>query len=186
MAPLSKRILTLLVLAALLPFLTGATIVIRGPRVPAAGGSPAWTDTIASGSTDTNVLVPTSGEHWTDITLPTGTASKLRMYIRSYGYTGTLKMGLHDNSGNLLQSGTVSVTTTGYFEITITNQSVTSGNYKVSWVTDSGGSAYAGYQNSVGLTYWASGGSSNTLFDPLPTPGGTDTRTVAIGVYITP
>lgn len=37
-----SRLLSLVFLAALLQFLTGATIVIRGPRVPAAGGgSPA-------------------------------------------------------------------------------------------------------------------------------------------------
>lgn len=46
MAPLSKRILTLFVLASLLPFLTGATIVIRGPRVPTAGGG-SFTDTFS-------------------------------------------------------------------------------------------------------------------------------------------
>jgi hypothetical protein len=58
---MSSRLLALFVLFSLLPFLTGATIVIRGPRVPAAGGgSPAE---IASGSTGGTINGVTSASY---------------------------------------------------------------------------------------------------------------------------
>lgn len=82
MAPLSKRILTLFVLAALLPFLTGATIVIRGPRVPAAGGgSPAL---IASLGEPGNV------NGFTTASINTAAANLIVVTVAYYGSEPTL------------------------------------------------------------------------------------------------
>lgn len=65
MEPLNKRILTFFVLVAMLPFLTGATIIIRGPRVATAAASTlddfsnleAWYKTPITGATN-GVAIP--------------------------------------------------------------------------------------------------------------------------------
>lgn len=56
MARLNKPVISWLVLLALVPFLTGANIVIRGPRISAVGGgSPALVDSVATGGTANGV-----------------------------------------------------------------------------------------------------------------------------------
>lgn len=132
MAPLSKRILPLFVLAALLPFLTGATIMIRGPRVPAAGGSGAWHDSFTIASSDGAYWL------WNDPRLTkvvpsvSGNATKLRVRVGN-NWTGggaTVKVALYDSSTNLLvgaTSGSISSSSNQWVEVTIASTAVTNG-----------------------------------------------------------
>jgi hypothetical protein len=105
-----SRLLALLVLFSLLPFLTGATIVIRGPRAPAAGGgSPSLIDSVATGGTANTV---TSGS------INTTGANLLIVSVSWYpaGGADVTTVELSDSKGNtwtqLNLAGTIGVTFT--------------------------------------------------------------------------
>jgi len=117
----------------------GATIVINGPRIPAAGGGgPDVWYYAGSGKGDTSYT--TLGEGWEphlnayggSISVASGgTCTSISAKVRADTGTIAWKIALYDSDNNLLASGTFNSTTTAqWYDVTI-NQSVSSGTYKV-------------------------------------------------------
>lgn len=146
-----------------------------------ASGS--WTDITTSGATNANDATLASVMVWDAITLPTGTATKIKAYIRSYSATGNLRLGLYNGAGTLLDSGTVSVTGTGYFEVTI-SASVTSGTYYVAKIPQGNSDFGVGYDNTTGSADYKTGETAYTLPGTLPTTEGPFTGTYAFSVFV--
>ena len=111
-----SRLLAFVVLCALLPFLTGATIIIRGPRVT-GGGSPTWYYppgiTNDPSALDNNNIIDNAYAGLSKVTFPSaGTVTKLALYTTFVNATSTLKMAIFDSSRTLVGSGvSVSITT---------------------------------------------------------------------------
>lgn len=164
-------------------------VFLSGSPRPDASGT--WHDTIASGATNANhngnpnriwAQAVTVGE--------AGSATKLRIYIRNFsGSPEVIKMSLHDPDGfDMLGSGTVEVSGTGYYEVTLGSPvSVTAQTYGVAFAYV-GGAADVGYDDSTGtylentddVTY------SAFPYNPYPMPPqATPTGTFAVGIFIT-
>lgn len=120
---------------------------------------------------------------WDAITLPAGTATKIRAYIRSFSLSSGLRLGLYDSGGTLLDSGTVVVTATGYAEVTI-NTAVSATTYYVAKIPESNTDFGVGYDNSTGSADYATGQTIYTLPGTLPSTEGPFTGTYAFGVWV--
>lgn len=175
---MTKRILIGLVLFAALVG-AGNRVVHRG----GGGGGAAWYDITSDSSTNANDATAATVMVWDAVALPTGTATKLRAYIRSYTTTSGLRLGLYNNAGTLLDSGTVSITGTGYFEVTIST-AVTAGNYYVAKIPQSNSDFGVGYNNAAGTAEYTSGETIYTLPGTLPSAEGSFTGTYGFGVYV--
>lgn len=169
--------------------ITLACTLLAGPgqqallsvKTPAAGG--AWTDIEASGTTNANDSTEPTVMVWDAITLPTGTATQIRAYVRSFTNTNGLRLGLYNGAGTLLDSGTVSVTGTGYFSVTIST-AVTAGTYYVAKIPQGNNDFGIGYNNASGSADYKTGETSYTLPGTLPSSEGSFTGAYAFGVYV--
>lgn len=182
-----SRLLSLLVLLAMLPFLTGATIVIRGPRVP-SGGTPAWWYSVPLADDDGSGVADSGTLLWVDTgTIGAGTASKLGLEFSNYSANRNVNIGLYNNAGTKLQEATLVATANGFIEVTITNQSVSAANYKIAWVPESGGGVNHTYKGSSSTTrYYKYGAYYGALPSSLPAADGSDAIGYVAGVYVTP
>lgn len=98
-----------------------------------SGSSPAWYDSIAPGSTDTDNTLNTFGQLDSVVAGQSGNCTKLRFRCAdTTDGTGNLKLGLFDASKNLLAQGSVANPGAGqtniWIEVTITSTAVTNGN----------------------------------------------------------
>lgn len=161
---------------------THSSSAIATSSITLAAG--AWQDLNSSGATDTDGVVPRDDLHWTEIPLTTGSAIKLRGYVRAFSFATTLKMGIYSLAGAKLQEGTVAVSATGYAQITISTQGITTGNYILAWICPDNAAISLGYQNAVGTLSYKVGVTVNTLPATLPAADGTVTRKYAVGVFV--
>lgn len=150
---------------------------------PPAGGGAAWVDIQTTfNASDTGVV--TTVMVWQDVTLPTGNATKLRAYVRGYNYAGELRLGLYSNAGTKLQEAvTATIGATGYVEVAITPQAVTSGTYKVAYISQDNNSVDIGYDNSTGTAYYDASQTGGNLPGTLPSGTGFTGKT-GLGVYV--
>lgn len=155
----------------------------NGTSISTGGGGGSWTDIIADSATNANDATAATVMVWDAITLPAGTATKIRAYIRSYTITSGLRLGLYNSGGTLLDSGTVSVTGTGYFEVTI-NTAVSATTYYVAKIPEGNSDFGVGYDNSTGSADYATGQTTYTLPGTLPTTEGSFTGSYAFGVFV--
>ena len=153
----------------------------NGLTIVSGGG--AWYDITADTSTNANDSTLASVMVWDAVTLPTGTATKIRVYIRTYSVTGGIRLGLYNSGGTLLDSGTVSVTGTGYFDVTI-SAAVTAGSYYVAKIPQGNNDFAVGYDNSTGSADYKTGETPYTLPGALPTTEGPFTGAYAFGVFV--
>lgn len=138
-----SRLLAFVVLVALLPFLTGATIVIRGPRVT-GGGSPTWyypTGITSNPSAlDNNNIIDNAYAGLSKVTFSSaGTVTKLALYTTFVNATSTLKMAIFDSSRTLVGSGVSASITTGndaWQEIAASVTIPSSGTYYIGFSMD--------------------------------------------------
>jgi len=154
---------------------------LNGLTIVSGGG--AWYDITPDSSTNSNDSTMSTVMVWDGITLPTGTATQLRVYIRSYSATGGIRLGLYNSGGTLLDSSTVSVTGTGYFYVTI-SAAVTSGTYYVAKIPQGNNDFGVGYDNTTGSADYKTGETAYTLPGSLPTTDGPFTGTYAFGVFV--
>ena len=175
---MTKRILIGLVLFAAL-IGAGNRVVHRG----GGGGGAAWHDIVSDSSTNANDATASVVMVWGAVALPTGTATKIRAYIRSFSVPGGLRLGLYNNSGTLLDSSTVSVSATGYAEVTI-SAAVTAGTYKVAKIPQGNNDFGVGYDNTTGTGDYNTAQTTYTLPGTLPSSEGAFTGAYAFGVYV--
>lgn len=162
-------------------------ILINSYRLAAGGGgggSPAWVDYTASANINTSATFDAAFVAWTGLITSAGTLTKLRIYITDHSETQDVKMGIYDSGGNRLQVGSASMTTTGYVEVTITSQVVTSFYIVHLSTPDTAGTKW-GYQNGVGEYHYGNSFSSD-LPATLPTELGSGAISAAVSAYITP
>lgn len=168
----------------LLAFVLFAALIGAGNRVVNRGGVvAAWHDIIADTSTNANDATAATVMVWDAITLPSGTVTRIRAYVRSYSTTSGLRLGLYDSGGSLLASGTVSVPGTGYREVTI-SQAISAGTYYIAKIPEGNSDFGVGYDNSTGSADYATGQTTYTLPGTLPTTEGPFTGRYAFGVYV--
>lgn len=158
---------------------------LNRPAASGGGGSPGWNDVNASGNVDTAGVIGNTDYHWTAITLPTGSATKARIWIQTASDTDGVKIGLYNAGGTLVASGTGTIpATTGYLEILFdTPAAVTSGTHYLGWI-QGGSLAAIGYQNGVGSLSYRTGVTYFTTPSPLPSEEGSVARKYAVGVWV--
>lgn len=188
-----KRIAALFVVALLSASVSGVTKV-GGSGSTKVGGigttkvdattAGAWVDVVPFASTTTSSAYDPAFLVANLITLPTGTATKLRAYVANYSSGFNIKLGLYDNSNAKLAEVAVAVSATGYVEGTI-SQAVTSGTYRILFIPDAGGGGDSRYQTSMGTRYYQmTGVAYYTLPNPFVPDGGPDTVGYAVGVFV--
>lgn len=184
-----SRFLALFVLLSLLPFLTGATIVIRGPRI-AVVGTPAWAY-VNTGST-----ADFSGNEVFYIRTPivadqTGSCTKLAVWIVYRNFGTNFKIALYDASRNLLTSETVNASSASdgaYFEITLGSaQSVTaSTTYNIAIISASDNFRF-GKDTTPDSESLIDYSETYAGFPPDPGPAGSSLSAgMRVGMYIVP
>lgn len=149
--------------------------------------SGAWTDSIPSGNLDsTESLMNPIVRIAYKVTLASGgTATGLRVYIRGFTSTSNLKIGIYDDNGapnNLLGSGVVSVTGTGYATVTGLSVSVTATSYWVAFVAETASSIAQGYKVTGTLEKF-SVGTAYTLDNPGAYSSSAD-ETPSVGIFV--
>ncbi len=121
-----------------------------------AGGPNTWYN--AGSTVDTGYNI-SSNVIWSNVTVGAGgSCTKVRMYCWTYYSTTTAYVGLYSSQALMTgATGTVSVTGTGWFEVTLgTPQSVSAGTYQVACVVDSGACQIGGHGDS-GITSYLQG-----------------------------
>lgn len=111
---------------------------VAAARRRGGGVTPAWYDNaITSNNNWYSTFGGGAGVFAAKITCgQSGTVKKVRLYINFVNASTTTKVGLYDSSGSLLSSGSRTITNDGnykYYEITITDQSVSVANYYVAY-----------------------------------------------------
>jgi hypothetical protein len=158
-------------------WVTGAVafpnVIVRANRVVNRGGvAPGWhyAEETTFNASDTNIQ-PTN-LIWDSITLPTGNATQIGVYIRGVNFSGTLRLVLYDNAGSKLQENVTStISTTGWKDVSITSQAVTAGAYKSAYIGQDNFAVEVGYNNGSGTSYYDTGQSGGNA--PSTLPGGT-------------
>lgn len=119
----------------------------------------------------------------TPITLTAGNVTKLAAYKTTHTTGRNLRIGLYDNSRNLIVQGTITCTATGWNEVSVTPTAVSAGSYimAVNAVTDGD---TVGYSTTIGTR-----AGKNATYAPLPDPlpandGGAATGAFATRAYI--
>jgi len=123
---------------------------------------------------------------WGDITLPTGNATKISVYVNTVNVPGGIvRLGLFSNAGTKLQDAlTAGISATGWKDVTITTQAVTSGTYKVSYIGQGNDEVDVAYNNSTGTSSYNSSQSAGNLPSSLPSPDGTFTGLIGVRVWV--
>jgi hypothetical protein len=159
----------------------------------AAGGSPAWYDSVASGSTDANQAVSDPGFNFAAVVTvgQTGNATKLRVYIQNADFDPAIKVALYSASSNLLAnaSSTLSDGSVPYSkEITISSTAVTSGTpYLVTVQCQSNGSQVQfRYLTSSGVTFIDEVLYASSPADPYVESFKTGAGAISVGIYVEP
>lgn len=174
----------------LLGFVLFSALVGAGNMVVnQSAGSPAWWYCVVPAQEENGGGLTDDYLIWCDTgTIGAGTASKLGFNVRSYSTNQDVKIGLYSNAGAKLQEGTVSITGTGWVEVTITNETTTAANYKLAFMPSGDTVNTIGYKgNPSGTTrYYASNGGGYSLPANLPASEGSDGIGYVLGVYVTP
>lgn len=119
----------------------------------------------------------------TPITLTAGNATKLAAWCASHYAGRNWRIGLYDNSRNLLAEGTIVKTGTGWNEVAITPVAVSAGAHIIALNAVTGGD-FTGYSATIG-TRSLKNGTYTSMPDPLPAnDGGSATGAFATRVYI--
>jgi hypothetical protein len=109
-----------------------ATGVANGVVLLAGSIFPTNAQGLGGGGASGNMFWRTNGF----VATAAGNATSLNVYIKTVGTATTLRMGLYDNGGNLLQQGSVAITS-GYNTIPITATAITLGQaYTIVWQAD--------------------------------------------------
>jgi len=109
---------------------------------PPAGTTPGWQDVATTAEADTTSGISSTDISWTPlVAAQSGSATKARTYIQTRYGAADLKMGLYDNSGNLISGADGTASSVGgaqYLEVTFgTPAAVTaSTTYKLAWQSE--------------------------------------------------
>lgn len=119
----------------------------------------------------------------TPITLTAGNVTKLAAWVASHTGGRNWRIGLYDNSRNLLAEGTIIKTGTGWNEVSVTPVAVSAGAHimALNAVTDGD---FTGYSTTIGTRALKST-TYTSMPDPLPAnDGGNSTGAFATRAYI--
>lgn len=135
-------------------------------QLAAVSSAPPWYINIEPAITDTNDNQGDSGySRWAAVTVPTGTASRVAVYLQSVnavGYTIAFKAALYTSGGVLVGSGSGTVSSgdsQSWKEIDIGSVAVTAGTYYISWTAQA---------NSSDVVYHNRSGSGQTFLADSP------------------
>jgi hypothetical protein len=157
----------------------------------AAGGPDVWYDAVDQASTDSGNSANTAIVLFTEVTVAqAGTCTKLRVYSGApFSGNSGIKVALYTKTGagtgNLLSDGTVTVTGTGYFEVTLSAaQSVSATAYYVAWVPENVNLTWRYLSGQPdGSSYF--GSETYATFPPASLPAATPlTWKLAAGMYV--
>jgi len=157
------------------------------PQAVAGGGPDVWYDTETAANGDSEDFGTSTRLNWTPVTVAqAGTATKIRVYVKTFFSADNIKAALYSNAGALLASGTgVSAASDAYVEITLGSPTaVTATTYKIAWMNESGTST-AYYKAGVGSFSFNAG--STYAGQPeatLPADSGPIARAYVVGVYV--
>lgn len=142
-----------------------------------------WAYSLEEGGITANLAINDDLLRNTPITLTAGSVTKLAAYKTTHTSGRNFRIGLYDNSRNLLVQGTVTATSTGWNEVAVTSTAVSAGSYimAVNAVTDGD---TIGYSTTISTR-----AAKNATYAPLPDPlpandGGAGTGAFATRVYI--
>ena len=151
-------------------------------------GGGAWYDLLDFSTTNTSNLLMGGRTRWgSPISLPAGTATKLRCKVSGFSSGNQVKLGLYNSSDALVgETAYAAVSSSGTYEYNLISPPVISaGDYRIAiigWDND-------GYLDSryVGTGYYVEvpPGGWRSLVATLPSPSWTGTDTPALGVFVT-
>lgn len=157
-------------------------------RSEGGGGGGAWYDLLDFSTTDTSNFLMGGRTRWgSPISLPAGTATKLRCKVSGFSSGNQVKLGLYNSSDALVgETAYAAVSSSGTYEYNLISPPVISaGDYRIAiigWDND-------GYLDSryVGTGYYVEvpPGGWRSLVATLPSPSWTGTDTPALGVFVT-
>ncbi len=121
---------------------------------------------------------------WEDVTVPSGSATQLGIYITTVNFAGTIRLMLYNSGGTLLQNAvTTTISTTGWHDVAITPQAVTSGTHILAYIGQDNDALDVGQNTSSGTLYYEAG-QSGTAPGTLPTPLGSATAKIGMRVWV--
>ena len=162
-------------------------------NVAFVGGAGTWHDSMSSSEATATFNVTDSSATYiqNNVSLPDGTVTGLRVYMKSILYAQGVSIGLYDSAGNLIASARGSGTVGSDFwqELDVnTPVTVSSGTYKVALQFNGNGADYQfGGQNGQpsGTSYVIfSCNYANSPCASVPTTGSDLTNSFAVGVFM--
>jgi hypothetical protein len=153
---------------------------------PAAGGGPdVWYDYQDPDLASDQRTLDGAFEIAEDVNFAQGgTVTKLRAYIDVYAGDADLKLALYSGT-TLLSYGTVTVTSTGWFEATLLSpQSVAAGNYGIAAESANNNISIRVKTSESGKGPWASLSYASFPADPLPSLNGPLNEKMCVGAYV--
>ncbi len=175
-----------------LEYMSATTSMLASVARKRSGGTPppvgAWTDNMDPSTTDTSNPFVSNATTQNITAGQSGDCTKVRIYFDVFFGSTSIKAALYDSSGNLLSSsGIETVLGTGYMEIPITSQAVTSGTgYRVGWCLSAGGLGGKYLASQPSGTSRIDFGLSYAAFPSDPDAGSSLTFQFPVGMFITP
>jgi len=160
--------------------------VIQAKRRSEGGGGGAWhdaalyADKTGDADTDSTWLI------YTDVSLPAGTTTKVRVGISAWQLSHKILVGLYDSGGSLVaQTAKTTVPSDGVMEINWTSSVGTSAaTYTVGITVETGNVFKVAKKGSVGSYAIATISPSYTMPATLPPSGWHPTDTLCVGVWV--
>lgn len=160
-------------------------------RVVPSGGPDVWYDVEVVANGDSEDGTPASWLAWSDVTVAqAGTATKIRVYVKTYfGGGSNIKAALYTSGGSLIAGangvGAVSASDS-YVEITLgTPAAVTAATtYKIAWMPDTSNATIyrKASTGTVNLNFSATYGAQPV--GTLPTADASPSFAYVVGVYV--
>lgn len=155
-------------------------------RSEGGGGGGAWydaalyADKTGDADTDSTWLI------YTDVSLPAGTTTKVRVGISAWQLSHKILVGLYDSGGSLVaQTAKTATAANGVMEINWTSSVGTSAaTYTVGITVETGNVFKVGKKGSVGSYAIATISPSYTMPATLPSSGWHPTDTLCVGVWV--